>query len=202
MDEVCSFIALNGFTITTDVLEKVKASRDRYLIQSYVARGPRPSQHHRTSFLRSPYCRVLLRLLPRRGFVLLNPHLLLLALERRRCKALDLPQPSLRLVDVILPVVSLVLDVRLENSVDASADTVVCSIIVVKADRNVINLQADERVSSVRSSADVHVGSGEFDEVYNHVERWQTPSDVRTRDVFGERLFRGLILESACWMVN
>lgn len=101
---------------------------------------------------------------------------------RRRREPLDLPQPPLRLVDVILPIIPFVCDVRFQRPVDRGRDAGVLAIVVLEAHGNMIDLDANEGLVSVRAvvgaAADVCAVAGEGDEVYDHVEGGQADGGV------------------------
>ena len=139
---------------------------------------------------------------PRQRLICIKPLLLLLTLERRCIHALDLPEPTFRLVDMILPVVPAVCDVRFQHRIDLRSRSCVRLVLVGKRDRDVVDLKPDEGCSGVGSSAYPHGVAAEGDEVDDDVERWQPDRSVVFGDVLAERFPRRLVLEGPSGVID
>jgi hypothetical protein len=137
------------------------------------------------------------RSLQSNSFVASSPHLLLLAFKRRRIHALNPPQPTLRLVDMEFLVVPYICNVRFQDLTDSGCDSMICFVRIGLRDRDVVDDDSDERISCVRTAADVNVVASQFDEVHDDVECWQTSVGVHGCDVSRQSLFGSFVFERA-----
>jgi hypothetical protein len=122
-------------------------------------------------------------LLQHHSLVSFCPKLLLFALEGRRIDALDHPQPSLRLVNMELPVISFVCDIRFDDLADPGCGRMICFVSVRLSYRDVVNRDPDEGVACVGATANVDVVATKFDEVDDYVERREASVGIHSRDV-------------------
>lgn len=124
---------------------------------------------------------------------------------RRRRQPLNLPQPPLGFVDVVLPIVPFVRDVRFQRTIDRGCHASVLGIVVLEADRDVVDLDANEGIVSVRAvvraAADVSAVAGDGDEVHYYVEGGQPDGGVDFGYVLGESLFGGGGGKGVWWVV-
>ncbi len=116
--------------------------------------------------------------------ILLRPHLLSLTLERRRKHAIDLPQPPFRLINMELPVVSSVSDMRLQNCIDAIRRSLVDLVFVWKCHGDVLDCDSNKRLLFVCLLAAHPDGvARHLDEVDDDIERGEANSRVELGNV-------------------
>jgi hypothetical protein len=122
-------------------------------------------------------------LLQRHRLVSFRPKLLLFALEGRRIDALDDPQSSLRLVNMELPVIPFVCDIRFDDLADPGCGRMICFVGVRLSYCDVVNRDPDEGVACVGAATNVDVVATKFDEVDDYIEGRKTSVGVHSRDV-------------------
>lgn len=135
--------------------------------------------------------------------ILTMPQLLRRAPHRRRIQPINHPQPPLRLIDMELPIIALVRNMRLQNAVDTLRHSFVRGILVWLMHRNVFDRDTDEwRLVLAQFAADVDVVHGELDELYDDVELWEfgAVSAVPCGDIFRECFLGLVVLECARWV--
>lgn len=115
-----------------------------------------------------------LDLLQRHRLILLSPYLLTPTPKRRRSNPIDLPQPPLSLVDMVLPIVPLILNMRLKQSVQPIRHSGISSIFVWLLDCNVSNNETNERFAARVSKFSLYEDVVVFglDEIHHDVESW------------------------------
>jgi len=144
-----------------------------------------------------------LRLIRHRS-VLIVPHLFLFASPRRWVYAIDLPKPSLRLVNVDFPIIALICDVRLQKSTNSLHNPLVLGIIIRHADSNVVHREANERFVLSKLASNPNGIDRKLNEVHDDVKPWKstTPSTVPVRDILGQCLLSLVVVEGSGWMVD
>lgn len=123
--------------------------------------------------------------LPRERLVFLKPKLFRLALPCWRSQAVDLPQPPIRLINVVLPVVALVCNVWFERSVDLGSRPLVGVVFVGKAYGDVLNHNANEGFLR-QIATNPNFVAGQLDELDDDVESGQADGGVDLGNVFGK----------------
>ena len=111
-----------------------------------------------------------LRLLPWHRLVEFSPKLLALTLVGWRVKSLHPPQPPLSLINMELPIIASVSNMRLQRRLDPLGHGVVHLVLVRQRHCDVVDLQPDEGRAGVGNAANVRAVLWQFDEVDDDVE--------------------------------